>query len=199
VFPRAKEIVPFAVYRWVMRWQLSNMREYDDREHRRWIRDEMLPCLAARGPGSVVFVGTAPYTWHYEKIFKSTGTDYITVDPTPGARVWGSNHHFVATVQDLYRVLPHHSIDIVVMIGVYGFGLTTDAHLHDALTSIHKMLKPDGILVLSWNNDVSADPRVHRDLNELYRPAQLVGLPVRKTFDTSLVLDFYQTLSKIAA
>lgn len=188
-----KRFVPFPFYKWLMRTIFSSGREFSDLPHRRWITEEMFPYFAAGNPGSVVFVGCAPYTWHYERLLRDRGTDYITIDPAPNTRVWGSSHHYVGFVQDLYKLLPAHSVDVVIMIGIYGFGIANDQQLHEALGSIHKLLKPGGVFVFSWNNDISTDPQYHPDLIRQFQHVELGALPKRKEFKT-LVLDFYRAL-----
>jgi len=177
-----------------MRAVFSNKDEFDKRPHRKWILETMVPTIANARPERIVFVGCAPYTFHYEKVFRRSGTNYITIDPHPSARVWGSDHHIVDVVERLPHYLSPHSVDCLIMIGVFGFGPDTEEDLHQVLEAIHSVLKHDGVLVFSWNNDLSPDPINHPDFRRLFKHGGVPGMPDRKTFDTTLVLDFYHAV-----
>jgi len=193
-WPGARRLLPFRVYRALARAFFSAEEEFRAHPHRRWITDQMLPGLAAERPARVVFVGCASYTWFYERYFREAGSEYITVDADPAARVWGSDRHYVGYVHQLDQWMEPASVDLVLMIGVYGFGLSDGGQLHDALVSIHRVLQPDGVFVMSWNPDTSSDPGAHHDLHGLFEHGTVKGFPGRQAFE-GLVLDFYRRRS----
>ena len=153
-----------------------------------------MPRIAGENPERVVFVGCAPYAFHYETVFAGKCRDYVTIDPLPGTRVWGAYHHITDYVENIPKHLTAHSVDYLILIGVFGFGPKTDEDLHRLLPSVHRVLKRGGVLVFSWNNDVSDDPIEHPDFKGLFQHVDVLGMPARKTFSTTLVIDFHQAL-----
>ena len=135
-------------------------RPYEDlreRASRRCLETEILPWLQTRCR-SVLFVGTASYTWHYEKLFPPGG--YTTLDVNPGVAVWGASHHIVAPIEELTRHRPAGFFDGVVLNGVFGFGLDAPQEMHRAMAELQRALPADGALVVGWNTDRHDDPEV---------------------------------------
>jgi len=116
---------------------------------------EILPGLRDRCR-SVLFVGTASYTWEYERLFAADR--YTTLDIAPGAAVWGARRHIVSAVQELTQHRPEGFFDGVVMNGVLGFGIDTPEQMHRAFAELRRALPPQGLLVVGWNTDRHADP-----------------------------------------
>ena len=48
-----------------------------------------------------LYAGTAPYTYHYEKLFHEVPSSYATIDINPSVAVWGAKEHFVGPIQDI--------------------------------------------------------------------------------------------------
>ena len=86
--PRLKRIVPVWLKRFVIIHFLSDRTEIRKvSPDRVWLETEILPRIAQGGFGSVLFVGCAPYTFHYENILKDNVARYVTLDINPSARV----------------------------------------------------------------------------------------------------------------
>ena len=68
-----------------------------------------------------LFVGCAPFTWHYEAIFP--GRDYTTIDQDPRCRRYGATRHVVDKPKNLDRHVAPGSFDLIVCNGVFGWGL----------------------------------------------------------------------------
>jgi SAM-dependent methyltransferase len=192
-FPSLKDVVPFGVRKSLMRAFFSNAREYEDLEDRRWILQTLLPAVAATRPRQVVWVGAAPYTFHYERQFDSKATHYQTMDIHPRMDVWGAKTHFTGSVEHIDRFLPAGSVDVVFLIGVYGFGLNTREGLDRALAAIRMVLKPGGLLVFSWNRGVDVAPTPEGALESLFEPGSgRIDLPVRTQFEEqTLVVELW--------
>ena len=122
---------------------------------RQCLATEILPWLRDRC-GSILFVGTASYTWQYETLFRPDR--YTTLDIAPGVAVWGATRHIVAPVQDLTRHRPEGFFDGVVLNGVLGFGLDTPQEMRRAFEELHRALPAGGLLVVGWNTDRHEDP-----------------------------------------
>jgi len=128
---------------------------FRDLASRLCLEGEILPWLRDRC-GSVLFVGTASYTWHYETLFAADG--YATLDIADGAAVWGARRHIVAPVQELTRHHPAGFFDAVVLNGVLGFGIDTPQQMRCTFEELRRALPPQGVLVVGWNTDRHEDP-----------------------------------------
>jgi SAM-dependent methyltransferase len=102
--------------------------------------------------------------------------------------------HIVAPIQDVHLHVPPATFDVVVMNGVYGWGVNDRPALTAALTSIAAVLKPGGKLVLGWNDvpvlgpfdpePVAAECGFERDpTSPLGAWRVLTDTPTRHTFD----------------
>ena len=122
---------------------------------RQCLETEILPWMRDRCR-SILFVGTASYTWHYETLFRADR--YTTLDIAAGAAVWGARHHIVAPVQELSSHRQSGFFDGVVLNGVLGFGVDTGQQMHRTFEELHRALAPSGLLVVGWNTDRHQDP-----------------------------------------
>jgi SAM-dependent methyltransferase len=118
----------------------------------RWLLENVfLPYygqLAANS--SVLFVGCDFYTKHYVQWFSRHR--YITIDPDASkARFGGGQRHYIATLQDSAKFIPDNTIDLIVLNGVFEFGINSDAEAALALHRCHSLLKPGGLLLIGWS------------------------------------------------
>jgi SAM-dependent methyltransferase len=122
---------------------------------RQCLEGEILPWMRDRCR-SILFVGTASYTWHYETLFHVD--QYTTLDISAGAAVWGARHHIVAPVQELGSHCPPGFFDGVILNGVLGFGIDTEPQMRRTFDELHRALAPGGLLAIGWNTDRHPDP-----------------------------------------
>lgn len=127
---------------------------------------EILPWLAARCR-RVLFVGAAPYTHHYERLFRPG--QYTTIDVHSSTAVWGSRDHIVGPIQDINRRRPKGSFDGIVLNGVFGFGVDKIEDMSVVLKELHDALEPQGFLVVGRNTNLHDDPRGDGSLPALIR------------------------------
>jgi SAM-dependent methyltransferase len=156
--PLARRLLPRPVLRFLLLRVLAVNRPYGElfeAPSRLCLEREILPWLAARF-SRILFVGTASYTYHYERLFKPG--QYTTIDRQPRVAVWGSRDHILAPVQDINRHRPKGSFDCVVLNGVLGFGIDTVDEMQVVFKELHDALRPGGFLLVGWNVDVLEDP-----------------------------------------
>jgi SAM-dependent methyltransferase len=158
---------------------------------RKWLENDVLAALPALGFRRILFVGTAPYTWHYERIVRRAGGEWITCDVNPSAAVWGARRHAVARVQDIDTRFAPAYFDAVILSGVLAFGVAPGAEFDAAIAAIWRVLRPEGLLLLGWNSDAAADPLLAGGMRRLFRAAADLPLPSRRSFDEeAFVYDF---------
>src|SRR5436190_14043644 len=107
--PGAKSLLPKSVQRVVLLGLLDVNRAYRgsllDRPHRRFIEHDLLPWLRDNYR-RILFVGTASYTYHYERPFRADPEQYTTIDLNPAQKVWGAARHITAPIQEIGRHRP---------------------------------------------------------------------------------------------
>ena len=164
--PLAKWLLPRPVLRFLLLHVVGVNRQYErlrEVPSRLCLEREILPWVAAHF-SRILFVGTASYTYHYEKLFRRG--QYTTVDLHPSTAVWGARDHIVAPIQDINRHRPKGFFDCVVLNGVFGFGVDQADDMRVVLKELHDALQPDGFLVVGWNSDMHEDP----EALSLYEP-----------------------------
>ena len=165
---------------------------HPDRIH---MEKTILPALAAGGFRRVLFVGCRRYTTHYGRWFTDRGIEYWTTDIDPNAGRWGDKHHHVtADVRDLDRHFEPHSFDLVLLNGVFGFGVDEPDAMNRTLDTLHTLMMPDGLLLVGWNQGLIPDPARLARMRAQFHPVALPPLPQRKAFadDIGHVYDFYR-------
>ena len=161
-------------------------------EDRARLEDLLLPRFAGAQVAKLLFVGSETYTRTYAAAFPPG--HFRTVDIDPAKAKHGTPDHIVAPIQDVHLHVPPATFDVVVMNGVYGWGVNDRPALTAALTSIATVLKPGGKLVLGWNDvpvlgpfdpeTVAVECGFERDpTSPLGAWRVLTDTPTRHTFD----------------
>lgn len=193
--PWLKSLVPVACRRFLLTWTSDGRAGLDHLPDRIWMETEILPRIARGAAGTVLFVGCAPYTWRYRRFFTGGATRYVTTDINPGAIVWGAREHVTCPVQEIHTRFPADSIDVVILNGVFGFGVDSESDMNRAVSSIHRVLTPAGALLIGWNTDLVPDPVSLDAVRRLYRHEGAMGLAARKSFENDThVYDLFRPL-----
>ena len=120
----------------------------DDRE---LLETIVLPYVAAHPPEPrVLFVGTAPYTKWYPRLF--TRGELWTIEPDVSGARFGARHHVCAPLQVVAQHFLPSWFDWIICNGVFGWGLDEAADIDAALRGCAKVLKPGGSLIVGWND-----------------------------------------------
>jgi len=139
----------------------------------------------------VLFVGTASYTYHYERLFKPG--QYTTLDLHPSTAVWGSRDHIMAPIEDINRYRAKGSFDCVILNGVFGFGVDKVEHMRAVLRELRDALQPNGLLVVGWNTDRHEDPEALGLYEPLFARNGDAPWTERRRFPSEThVYDFYR-------
>jgi SAM-dependent methyltransferase len=129
----------------------------------------ILPAYAARSDvRSVLFVGCAWYSSHYETMFSRQA--YWTLDPDPWKKRFGSRRrHVVAGLERIDAHFPEGSLDLIVCNGVFGWGLDERDDCERAFAGCFEALRPRGELVIGWNDVAEHRPLALNSLQSLAR------------------------------
>ena len=143
---------------WPLRALLQRMLERVGCGHRfrtrdrRVFEDRVLGHLAAASmPQHILSVGVRAYTRHHEALLAPHRLATIDIDPAV-AHHGSALRHVVGSVCEVDRHFAAAGFDAVVMNGVFGWGLDTRADVDAALTGLHLVLRPGGLLVIGWND-----------------------------------------------
>jgi hypothetical protein len=194
ILPAAKRLLPKPALRFILLHILDVNRAYnsfDKLPSRLFLERELLPWLRDRN-ARILFVGTASYTYHYERLFEDDPGQFVTIDSNPSVGVWGARKHIVAPIQAIGRHQPPQSFDCVVLNGVFGFGVDDIEDMRATVKAIHMVLRLGGLLVLGWNTNQHAPPNTLHVLEPFFLPnAQLPWGAERRFVSETHVYNFY--------
>ena len=161
---------------------------------RRYLRKTILPAIRGAAPERVLFVGVRGYTRRYGATFRGAATEYWTSDIDPAAAAYGApGRHVVGDLCELDRLFAPEGFQIVMVNGVFGWGLDEPGRMERAIRAVHSVLASRGVLLLGWNSDRVTDPEELPALQELFAPAVFAGLPQRRAFaDVTHVYGWYR-------
>jgi len=192
--PGLKYLAPKPLRRWLMLHVVDVDGAFGTLarlQSRRFMENDLLPWLRDRY-ARILFVGTASYTHHYEKLFAARPGQLTTMDVNPAAAVWGAPDHIVGPIQDIGRRRPRSAFDCIVLNGVFGFGVDDPPAMRATIEAIHAVLEPGGLLVLGWNVDRHADPDTLGIYDGRFAPCDALPWRRRVTFESEThVNDFY--------
>ena len=167
------------------------------RPDRVFLEEDIFPALRAQAFERILFVGSQSYTTHYGQYFERSTTEFWTTDIDPEAEMWGEpGRHITCDIQEIDRLLPAQSIDVVFLKGVLGHGLNERAEKKRAAKAIHHVLRRKGALVVGWNSqDPANDPNTIPGMTKLFAHTNLWGFAARTRVSRSTqVYDFYSKI-----
>jgi hypothetical protein len=117
---------------------------------RQWLLQELLPALKAAGHKRMLFVGTQAYNRPFYR--ECHGLKVFSIDPDPAnARYGAPDGHHVGFVQDIARLAPGATFDVIVFNGIIGFGVNDVPSALDALKAMAGAATPETLLMIGWN------------------------------------------------
>jgi len=113
----------------------------------------------------ILIVGIAEFTQHYSTFFKRK--EFVrTIDTDPEVTSFSSEEiHIVDSIENIDQYVDDNCFDLILMNGVYGWGLSSEKALQKSLEHVHKVMKPDGVLLFGWNEMEQYDPLNIRSKN----------------------------------
>jgi len=163
VLPRAPVALLAGVYLSVMnirsmaKVMLKARKIYSD--ERLFFENVMIPAFGLFNVRNILFVGVAPYTWHYSKLFKRNGIVMHSLDCRPEAAVWGAKgNHVTGDVLNVRSLLGDVKFDLVILMGVIGYGLNKPDDIRDTYDAVSDVLADDGRILMACESKFGLDP-----------------------------------------
>jgi hypothetical protein len=126
---------------------------------RRVLEHQILPEFGRRDAcRRVLFVGIRPYVRTYHRHLP--GREYVTIDPNPAMRPFGSSLHVVDRIENLRTHFDAGYFDLVVLNGVIGWGVNTPEAADAALDACFEGLAAGGWLVVGINERRAETPNL---------------------------------------
>ena len=148
-----------------------------------YLRRVLLPVFVHRAPTRVLFVGVRRYTRDCAVPFRTAGIEYWTTDIDPEAARWGEpGRHRTCDATRLDHAFEPEWFDLVVINGVFGWGLDGPENIARALSGARRILRPGGLLLLGWNAGRIDEPAMLAALGDGFRPEHNLGVPQRRAF-----------------
>ena len=130
---------------------------YSHTEDRRVLEKVILPELSLNNElARILFVGCDWYTRRYQQLFARQ--EFWTLDVDPEKARYGAGHHVTGCVTDVDRHFARGQFDAIVCNGVFGWGLNARNDVEKAFWGFHRVMRPDGIFVLGWNDTPERSP-----------------------------------------
>ena len=138
----------------------------------------------------VLIVGCAPYTSDYHKRLKEN--DVWTIDINPKMSKFGAEKHIIGDVTNIDKYFPKDFFDIILMVGIFGFGLNIKKQAEKAMKSLYKILKKGRVLIIGWANTQEHNQINPRKLKnfKLFIPENMFGFPAHYETKNNKILEF---------
>jgi hypothetical protein len=120
---------------------------------------------------TILFVGCDSYTAHYQRRYFARH-NYWTIDPNAAQRRFGAKQHIVGRLEELGRYFPRGFFDLIILNGVYGWGLNSAVDCDAAISQCHLCLTVAGELLIGWNDVPGRDPAPLSEVRSLWRFTQ---------------------------
>lgn len=126
--------------------------------NRRVLEDSILPAFAADPRyRRVLFVGCRWYTKIYAAIFRRSEYWTIEIDPAQ-AKFGAQNRHIADSYLNLSRHVEPGAFDLIILNGVFGWGIDSPAETEIALYETLRALNPGGVAVIGYNDTEDNHP-----------------------------------------
>ena len=194
-------MLPYRLRRWVLLSLLGVQDGYTPPLSRKWLETRVLPILPSLDYCRCLFVGTAPYTWHYEDVVTKAGGWWYTLDIRPSSRVWGAQRHLVAPIQQAHLHFQEGLFDAVILNGVFGFGVDSEEEMNASFRAAATILRDGGLLLLGWNTDhIIRDPLLFSEMRANFAGADTLPFPAHVEFPGEThVYDFLTRKKAVSA
>ena len=152
--------------------------------------------LTHHNPKSILDIGREDYQHFYNKYFK--GRELWTLDFDPEREEFGADNHITDDVANLENHFKENKFDFILMNGVFGWGLNNEEKIEKTFSAIYKILKPNGIFILGWNDVPDLTPMPLKEIESLKKLKPFYFKPLKddkfKTKTGEHTYNFFQKL-----
>lgn len=128
-------------------------------KERFYFENVLIPSFGIFNVERALFGGVGPYTWHYDRLFREAGIELHTIDRRKEAALWGaSGRHATGDLLELETLFPTIEFDIIILMGLIGYGLNDEDQLRDVLTTATSKLTAQGRLLVACEDRFGIDP-----------------------------------------
>jgi len=106
--------------------------------------------LSEYNPKQILDIGREEYQWFYNKFF--IGRKLWTLDRKPTREEFGSSFHVVGDVTGLKKYFENSTFDLIIMNGVFGWGLNDPTAIEKTFMAIYDIMKVGGIFIFGFND-----------------------------------------------
>ena len=127
---------------------------------RRYMEDVILPAVACLRPTRLLDLGVEHYTARYGDWFHR-GCERWTIDLDPRVAEFGSpGRHIIGNVLDMASQFHSASVDVIMMNGLFGYGIDTAHEQERIIAAAKAILRPNGWLLVGWDRSENGTPIV---------------------------------------
>ncbi|MCC9656908.1 class I SAM-dependent methyltransferase [Rhodopirellula halodulae] len=145
-----------------------------------YLREVMLPAMAAADAADVLLVGTRRYTRRYPNQFHLSRTQVWTMDVEPSVARFGNGQwHRTGDICRVNQVFENQRFDLIHLNGVLGFGVNDSEQIQGMVDACHEALRPNGYVMIGWDADRTEDPTHDPGIASRFEHADYMGLPAR--------------------
>ena len=182
----AKKAIP-SRHRWLLRARRSQGSWFLRSPDRLLLEKTIIPYFAGRpSVAAVLDVGCDWYTAGYPKLFPQQR--YCSIDIDPAKADIAKGKHRTASLLDLDECFDAESFDLVMVNGVFGWGVDGEGPISTAMAQLRRVLRPGGYLLVGWNDTDERRPQPLGSMLEApgFAPFEMPAFAaVSKTTDTA--------------
>ena len=108
--------------------------------------------LSKFNPKTILDIGREDYQKFYNEFFH--GREFWTIDYDPAKKEFGAKNHITDNVVNLKNHFKDNYFNLILMNGVFGWGLNKEKEVQTAFNAIYDILKPNGLFIFGWNDDI---------------------------------------------
>jgi len=146
--------------------------------------------LNKKNISNVLFLGIGPYTYHYSELFKKVSIDFYSLDNRKETMLWAydKSMHKIFDVRDDMSDEYNFKFDLIVFMGMVGYGINDKADLLKSITNLKNILNDQGCLLIAYESKFGIN--VEESLNEI----DDIELRNYLGFDKKIIIDddFYR-------
>ncbi len=137
--------------RYHLKWRWRYAGGFSELPDRKIFEGDIVPYFTGKAEvRRVLDVGCEWYNLHHARLFR--GVEYHTIDVNPAHAKFGARRHVTGSFLDAAAFFPRHHFDLVLLNGVFGWGVNGADEVVVAVEVIEHILRPGGYVVVGWND-----------------------------------------------